>query len=501
MSLDPTRFTVDARGLPTAHAEEEFSQIMWSHLQRAPWLALSILAHALALFLVYLVLDEPRTEDAAIAVTIQQDQPEDPIQTEPVPEELVKPEDTLDADLLDVVTEPLVDVPEYVSDLPPTDSPMKDPGYASPIGIGGIPPGGIRGRIERSKDAPRPTQRAIVDGLEWLKDHQDEDGRWDSDGFMKHDPSNSPTDDAGLPTHDVGVTGLAVLAFLGNGNTMRSGPYQDVVKRGVTWLHEQQNTNGLFGTANSSDYIYDHAIAAYAVCEAYGLSNNRGLRRTAQRGINYLESHRNPYSVWRYQPRDGDNDLSVTGWCVMAYKSAQDFGLEVNPKALEYVEVYLDELTDPNTGHTGYQLLGQPSSRQIGDHSTRFPPEKGEAMTAVGLFCRFFLGQDPAENKVMERAADTILAKPAVWKEDGSIDHYYWYYATYALYQMGGKRWWGHWSDLLDPAIVQTQRGDGNFAGSWDAAGAWGEDGGRVYSTAMCVLTLEAFYRYTRLVR
>ncbi len=122
-------------------------------------------------------------------------------------------------------------------------------------------------------------------------------------------------------------------------------------------------------------------------------------------------------------------------------------------------------------------------------------------MTAVGLFCRFFLGQDPAENKLMARAADTILAKPAVWADDGSIDHYHWYYATYALYQMGGERWWGRWYRLLDPAVVQTQRNDGNFAGSWDAAGAWGDDGGRIYSTAMSVLTLEAFYRYTKLVR
>ena len=53
----------------------------------------------------------------------------------------------------------------------------------------------------------------------------------------------------------------------------------------------------------------------------------------------------------------------------------------------------------------------------------------------------------------------------------------------------------------MGPAVVKTQRLDGNFKGSWDANGAWGEDGGRVYSTAILVLTLEAYYRYTRLVR
>ena len=32
-------------------------------------------------------------------------------------------------------------------------------------------------------------------------------------------------------------------------------------------------------------------------------------------------------------------------------------------------------------------------------------------------------------------------------------------------------------------------------------AGAWGEDGGRVYSTAILTLTMQANYRYTPLVR
>ena len=37
--------------------------------------------------------------------------------------------------------------------------------------------------------------------------------------------------------------------------------------------------------------------------------------------------------------------------------------------------------------------------------------------------------------------------------------------------------------------------------GPWDPTGGWGEDGGRVYSTANLVLTLEAYYRYSKLVR
>ena len=101
----------------------------------------------------------------------------------------------------------------------------------------------------------------------------------------------------------------------------------------------------------------------------------------------------------------------------------------------------------------------------------------------------------------MKQAADLIKMKPPVYdKKSGAIDYYYWYYATYAMYQMGGA-YWKDWSNKLNDAVVKPQRTDGNFKGSWDPVDVWGEDGGRVYSTASCVLTLEAYYRYTKLVR
>ncbi|MCA9547731.1 MAG: tetratricopeptide repeat protein, partial [Myxococcales bacterium] len=49
-------------------------------------------------------------------------------------------------------------------------------------------------------------------------------------------------------------------------------------------------------------------LVKFALSEAYGLSKYKILRPTVQKAINYLESHRNPYGVWRYQPRDNDND-------------------------------------------------------------------------------------------------------------------------------------------------------------------------------------------------
>ena len=102
----------------------------------------------------------------------------------------------------------------------------------------------------------------------------------------------------------------------------------------------------------------------------------------------------------------------------------------------------------------------------------------------------------------MDKAAEAILKKLPTWNtNDGSIDMYYWYYASYAMFQYGGKHW-DTWSKKMTDAVLKTQRpqADGNFHGSWDPVDPWGQDGGRVYSTAIMVLCLEAYFRYGRVL-
>ena len=503
--LDPTLLKVESHSVPAWEQEVTFQEVMAEQLRHAPWLMLSVGIHAVGILLLYALIpaDKKPTSDVEVHVTLAKE--DKVVEATPLPppkpkEEKVK-EPVIQNNQIQEVTDNVTNFERF--DTTAKESAFNDNQWNSAVGLGGGPGGPYGGR-PGGPGGGGPHGRAPVQTIEnaliWLQKHQDEDGKWDADGFMKHDEGEVKCDGPGNGVHDVGITGLALLAFLGDGSTLRSGAYRDNIKRGVKWLMENQQDNGLFGMNASSDFIYDHAIAAYAMCEAYGLSQYTLLKGPAQQGLNYLESHRNPYSVWRYQPRDNDNDTSVTGWCIMAYESGKFFGLQVNDQALKLSITWLDSVTD-QTGKCGYTKMGEPSSRHPGDHGTRFPIEKGEALTAVGLFCRFFLGQEPKEVPVMKAAADLILAHPPVWDEKaGSIDHYYWYYATYALYQMGGRHW-TEWSKKLTPAVVEKQhREPGCTFGSWDPVGAWGEDGGRVYSTAILALTLEAYYRYTRLV-
>ena len=60
---------------------------------------------------------------------------------------------------------------------------------------------------------------------------------------------------------------------------------------------------------------------------------------------------------------------------------------------------------------------------------------------------------------------------------------------------------WKACKKALEKALLPNQRQDkGNFKGSWDPVGPWGEDGGRVYSTAICALVLEVYYRYAQVL-
>ena len=187
---------------------------------------------------------------------------------------------------------------------------------------------------------------------------------------------------------------------------------------------------------------------------------------------------------------------------VFALTAAREAGIDVDPAAFDGALAWIDEVTDPASGRVGYDSYGSRSSRVVGlnDH---YPVAGTEAMTAVGLLCRVFLGQDPAETPVMERHADLLLSALPVWQEDGlTNDVYYWYYGTYAMFQMGAQRsrWWTAWERALKDAVLETQRAGGDARGSWDPDGPWGHVGGRVYSTALSTLTLEVYFRYGRVL-
>jgi len=87
---------------------------------------------------------------------------------------------------------------------------------------------------------------------------------------------------------------------------------------------------------------------------------------------------------------------------------------------------------------------------------------------------------------MLDKGAKLLRDKPPKWDENaGTIDYYYWYYGSYAMYQMAGTNWKA-WKDHMVDAIVKNQLQEKCEKGSWHPQkDPWGDVGGRVYSTAL----------------
>ncbi|HEX9793506.1 MAG TPA: hypothetical protein VGC54_05935 [Planctomycetota bacterium] len=503
-------------------APPSFHDALGTQLERAPYLIASLGMHAtLALLLAGIGFLRPQVREAPLLQVSALPPPPEVVEVPPPPPDVPVDPEILDPLLteIDVIADPASETLEAVGDPDFTSaSPFEASDWSNVIGPGGGSGGplGSRGSGNPRGRRPSPTEAAVARGLEWLADHQTpDDGYWDADEFMSWDQdARAPASDgAGSPVHDVGATGLACLAFLGHGNTLTSGAYSEVLRRGVGWLRRAQLASGLLGEEVGSGTLYNHAIGTMALGEAYYAGHSPLLRDNLKGAVQVIQRARNPYNAWRYSLEpNGDNDSSITGWMVFALKTAKESGIDVSQDAFDGAENWFATMTDKGTGRTGYAFGegggpgGRPSRPRA--YLERFPSERSEALTAVALLSRIFLSdsdklrswRDHPDYEVLRRQADLCARTLPVWDpEGGSCDFYYWYYGTFALYQWGGEHWTS-WRKAIETALLPNQRSDGNFAGSWDPVGPWGHEGGRVYSTAVGTLILEVYYRYSRVL-
>src|SRR5688572_2757807 len=103
-------------------------------------------------------------------------------------------------------------------------------------------------------------QQAIAAGLDWLVRHQHGDGHWSASGFMDNCKGGEKCRGVGRRNHDVGLTGLAVLALLKHGDVKLAEGPSSALKKGLEWLLAQQDAEGCFGQ-QVGEFMYDHAIA------------------------------------------------------------------------------------------------------------------------------------------------------------------------------------------------------------------------------------------------
>lgn len=369
---------------------------------------------------------------------------------------------------------------------------MSSPSAAStavPTGVSSV----LSGRAaRRDQFGNSKVVDAVRAGIGWLLSHQDDDGMWDPAKFQKHDPQDDPCSGPGGPQYATGITALALLAVLAQGDPIHAEP----ANKAADWLVRALDKQGRVSVA-AHDFFYNQVLTTLALVEMTALHGNPRHRAAAEAGLRYIGQHRNPTTGWRYQPRDTDSDTSLAAWCFSVHAAALHAGLAVPTEGVGITLAWLDTATDSATGHCGYTRRYEPSARMPGEHSTRFPVEKGLAMTAAALHGRLLLGLAP-EAPLAQAAAELLATKPPVW-EPAAIDTYYWFHASAALALMPNCAASKKWEAALHKALLGSQGKDKSRKGSWDAVDVWGEPGGRVATTAFAVLALSSPWRLDRL--
>lgn len=384
--------------------------------------------------------------------------------------------------------------PEIMAPMPTTDvADQKFDGLAAAGGVPSIdtlsqrlPHGGLdgrtaKGRLEYGKKygATIESEQAVDAALAWLAQHQRPDGSWSFN--LELDPCegrcrHSKLEGSDSPTPSTAATGLALLAFLGAGHPHHDkGPYQENVRRGIYYLRAVA-AEAQAGYDWQQGSMYGHGIAVMALSEALAMTS-RGDRRDSDlydlvaRGASFtcVAQHRN--GSWGYVPgRPGDT--TVTGWQVLSLIAAKRSRVPLHTNTLRDAKAFVMSTCTDRDYWFGYK--GPP-----GEPTT----------TAIGLTLMLYLGESPAYTPFYYALTEMAERGPTL------TNIYHDYYATLALHH-SRHRDWDLWNAKLRDHLVATQAQSGHEKGSWHFSDRWGDVGGRLYTTAMCAMTLEIYYRY-----
>nr|MDA3960146.1 terpene cyclase/mutase family protein [Planctomycetota bacterium] len=359
--------------------------------------------------------------------------------------------------------------------------------------------GGGRKRAVGRYGGSKASESAVEAALRWFARHQSPNGQWDVDGYPQNCPLPGAKCEPGKAhtgaDGDIATTGYAVLCFLGAGYDHRTpNKWRKVVKGGIDWLVATQKADGSVGGRN-----YEHPVAVMALAEAYAMTNDPKLKGPAQSGVDHILKRqiksKEGYPLgWNYtSPNTTRNDSSVTGWNVMALKSAKAGNLNVG-NGLSGSKKWLE--ASWKAANKNWKNIGS------GD-SSFFPytwdsgtgETKHDSRVPMGALSAVFLGYR-AGDPMLESMGNYIMKNQV--PKSYPTNTYYMYYNTLAIFQMGGNRW-KEWNNVARDVLVKAQRTGGDcFDGSWDweKTGFHGHETGRLLSTAYCCLSLEVYYRY-----
>jgi hypothetical protein len=235
--------------------------------------------------------------------------------------------------------------------------------------------------------------------------------------------------------------------------------------------------------------MYGHGITTLMLSEMLGMGADaqmdETIRNQCRKGIDLIlraqrvQKNDANRGGWRYSPDAGDSDMSVTVWQTMALRSAKNAGFDVPKEAIDEAVRYIKRCYQPDDerrngeirpGGFGYQNRGRELST-----------------TSEGLLALMVCGD---YNSDEVRGASERLLRDGI-KQGERWFFYTTYYYAQSMYQRGGK-----YADEGRRVVADVLLPLQSREGWWEGLGGEERGGGRVYATAMAVLSLAVKNHY-----
>lgn len=324
-------------------------------------------------------------------------------------------------------------------------------------------------------------ETAVERGLEWLQSTQNPDGSWGRGQFV--------------PAY----TGFGLLCYLGRCETPMSAKYGETVLKAITFLIDvgMKNDGRLTNDSANKHWSYEHAIAAYALAEAYTFCEQLGIHipnldEITHRSGQLIIDHQNEIGGWAYSyaKQGGHVDSSVTGWQMQALKAMQYTGIHFDglDRAANRGVQYMEGMQNANGGF-GYRSAGAPAGQ---DHCYF-------TMTGGGVLALQLWGRG---NTAAVRDGTRYIGENSRFTYDGRYaDLLGLYYEAQAMMNRGGESW-HNYNAMFRDELLGGQDSDG----SWKRPATRADGPVRAvaprfiqsvhYRTCLAILTLETYYRF-----
>ena len=331
------------------------------------------------------------------------------------------------------------------------------------LAIAAVLIGAQSARADERTEREKQIDVAISKALDHLAKRQNPSGAWALDQFGEQ----------------TSATSLAVMAFLAAGHVPGEGPYDLHIQRGVRWVLDQQQANGMLLGARGHGPMYSHGISTLMLAEVAGMTDGAlaercrdALKKAVRLILSAQAIRKDPGNAggWRYSPNSPDSDLSVTGWQLLALRAAKNLGCDVPAEQIDEAVKYVKRCSSNNRGF-GYQ------------------PNSGSSPTraGTGILCLEICGVHHSPETL--GAALYLLQNPL--RADQEWFFYGVYYCTVGMFQVGGKQWEQSKGHMI-PLILNLQAEDG----SWSGRQGTERPLGTVYATSLSVLALSVEYQY-----